>query len=470
MSSLGINFTGLASGIDTEAIIRALLSLERRPITLLQQRKTTLTSQKNLFGSLNSKLEALQNAANDIRKSNQFLEFVASTDTDEFLTAAAASGAAKGTHTVEVLQLARGKVMSSLGKADQDTTKYGAGDLELTINAGTPSESTIVITIDDTNDTLSGIAAAINAKGAGIQATVLNTGSGATPYQLVLSATDTGIENNFTLSTDVGAAAALAALATEVDGNVVQTALDAQLDVNSITITRSSNVITDVIAGVTLNLSKPTNDPGSPGLAKNQTRITIDTDASATADKIENFIDTYNDIVDFIHDQNALGEEGQAKNPLFGDFTLRSIRTTLRRIVGSEVDNGDGNDAYNQLSLVGITADTKGRLTLNRSDFENALNADNTSVKDLFTYDTDGIAERLYSLVDDYVDVDGIIKARTDSFDKQIRRADRQIDDKEGRLERFEAYQRERFAALETLLARLQAQGAALSTLQLPRF
>ena len=135
MSSLGINFTGLASGIDTEAIIRALLSVERRPITLLQQRKTTLTSQKNLFGSLNSKLEALQDAVNDIRKSNQFLEFVATTDTDEFLTASAASGAAKGTHTVEVLQLARGKVMSSLGKADQDTTKYGAGDLELTINA-----------------------------------------------------------------------------------------------------------------------------------------------------------------------------------------------------------------------------------------------------------------------------------------------------------------------------------------------
>ena len=106
--------------------------------------------------------------------------------------------------------------------------------------------------------------------------------------------------------------------------------------------------------------------------------------------------------------------------------------------------------------------------TFERSDFETALNSDSKSVKDLFTYDTVGIAERLYSIIDDFTDVAGIIKARTDSFDNQIRRTDRQIEDKEARLERFEQSQRARFAALESLLAQLQAQGATLSAFRFP--
>ncbi|MHC4515687.1 MAG: flagellar filament capping protein FliD [Planctomycetota bacterium] len=471
MSTLGINFTGLASGIDTDSIIKALLAVERRPITLLQQRKTSLQSQKSLFGDLNSRLEALQDAVKAIRTSGEFLEFTAGTDTDEFLTASAGPGAAKGTHTVEVLQLAQGKVISSLGKADKDTTTYGTGTLQLTVKEGTPSESTIDITIDSSNNTLEGIAAAINAKDAGVQATVLDTGSGAEPYQLVLTATDTGTDNNFSLGTDVDATAELIAIASEIDGNVIAAAVDAQADINGITVTRSSNIFSDVIPGVTLNLNKPTNDPGSPGLAENQTRITVGTDASATADKIKKFVDAYNDIVDFIEGQNEVSEEGEAANPLFGDFTLRTIRSTLRSIVGSVVDNGDGDESYDQLSLVGVTSDSVGRLTFNQGDFEDALNDDSTSVRDLFTYDTDGIAEQLYTIIDSFTDTaDGIIKARTDSFNDEIRRTDRQIGEKEARLEQFEDRQRERFAALESLMSQLQSQGAALSAFSFPSF
>ena len=166
-----------------------------------------------------------------------------------------------------------------------------------------------------------------------------------------------------------------------------------------------------------------------------------------------------------------LGEEGGARNPLFGDFTLRSIRTQLRQIVGSMVDNGDGDDSYNQLSLIGIKSDTDGRLTFTQSDFETALNADSSAVKDLFSFGSVGIAERIYTTIDGFTDsVDGLIKARTDSFDDRIRRMDRQIEQKELRLEQFEERQRQRFAALEAPIGQLQAQGDALSALQFPSF
>ncbi len=469
MSSLGINFTGLASGIDTDAIIKTLLAVERRPITRLQQRKSALQTQKSLFGDLSSRLEVLQEAVKSIRASKDFLEFTAGTDTDEFLAVAAGPGAAKGTHTVEVLQIAQGKVNSSLGKADKDTTTFGTGTLQLTVHAGTTEEKTIDITIDSSNNTLQGIAAAINAKNTGLQATVLDTGTGAQPYQLVLTATDTGTANNFVLGADANATAGLVALASEINGNVIVAAADARATIDGLTVTRSSNVFSDVIPGLTLTLNKPTNSPTTPGLPQNQTRITVATDASATADKIKKFVDAYNDVVDFIEGQNVVSQDGEARNPLFGDFTLRAIRSTLRSIVGSVVDNGDGDDAYDQLSLVGVTSDAVGRLSFNQPEFEEALNADATSVRDLFTFDTAGIAERLYKAIDDFTDTaGGIIKVRTNSFDDQIRRADRQIEEKELRLEQFEDQQRERFAALETLMSQLQSQGMALAALSFP--
>jgi len=63
MSNAGISFGGLASGLDTKAIIQALVSIERRPIAALEQTKTSLGKQKSLFGDLRGLLSKLETAA-----------------------------------------------------------------------------------------------------------------------------------------------------------------------------------------------------------------------------------------------------------------------------------------------------------------------------------------------------------------------------------------------------------------------
>ena len=287
---------------------------------------------------------------------------------------------------------------------------------------------------------------------------MLDTGSGATPFQLVISGTETGADNSFTIALDTGTQG-LQDLVDEVTANQVSTAEDAEFTINGIQVFRSGNTVTDAIQGVTLNLKGI--DPAET------TRLTVSVDASGTADKVSDFVDAYNEIIDFAEAQSVVDDDGAATNPLFGDSMLRSIRSSLRNIVGSTFDTG--NVAYSLFVQIGIASDQEGRLTLNRGELEEALETDEDAVRSLFTDSTNGIATQLYNQIDLYTDsVDGLIKTRLDGFDTLIKQTDRQIEQGERRLEGIELGLRNQFATLETLMAQLQGQGAALGSLQFP--
>ena len=453
MSSAGITFSGLGSGLDTQGIITALLAVERRPITALEAKKSSFNTQKNLFGDLEGLLDKLRDQANDLRKTTDFLDFAANVDTEAYFTATASQSAFKGNYEIGVTQLAASQVNHSAGKADKDTTTFGTGTLEITIDG-----SSYFVEIDGTNNTLQGIAGAINGAGINVQAQVLDTGSGATPFQLVISGTETGADNSFTIALDTGTQG-LQDLVDEVTANQVSTAEDAEFTINGIQVFRSGNTVTDAIQGVTLNLKGI--DPDET------TRLTISVDASGTADKVSDFVDAYNEIIDFAEAQGVVDDDGAATNPLFGDSMLRSIRSSLRNIVGSTFDTG--NVAYSLFVQIGISSDQEGRLTLNRGELEEALETDEDAIRSLFTDSTNGIATRLYDQIDLYTDsVDGLIKTRLDGFDTLIKQTDNQIEHGERRLEGIELGLRNQFATLETLLAQLQSQGAALGSLQFP--
>ena len=127
MSSIGVNFSGLASGLDTRAIIDALVGVERRPISLMTERQKGLRSRKNLFADLDGLLDKLQTASNTLRNAGDFLDFKVAVDKDDYLSATASSSAQSGAWDVEVVSLARAKVVTSNGRADRDVTEYGDG-------------------------------------------------------------------------------------------------------------------------------------------------------------------------------------------------------------------------------------------------------------------------------------------------------------------------------------------------------
>jgi flagellar hook-associated protein 2 len=442
----------MASGLDTRAIIDALLAVERRPIFQLEDRQAKLRSQKGLFEEFERKLEALGDKADAIRGVGRFVSFKVALDSEDYLTATVGAGAVAGSYEVKVQSLASAQTSLSAGRADANVTTHGSGTLLFTI-AG----ETHAVEVGGTSgfsSTLQGIADAINAQGIDVQAQVVNTGQGTEPYKLMLTGKKTGLSQAFTVTAD-DADPPLSALVGELTTNTTA-AKDAEILLNGVSIKRASNTISDVIPGVTLNLKGLHPQTALP------TRVTVSTDTTATASKIKDFVDSYNALVDFVEAQNALEEGGQAKSPLFGDSTVRTIRGRLRDILGRAIDTG--NQEFALLAQVGVTSDRTGKLTFDQAKFETALGADEDAVNALFTKDGAGIAARFHEAIEGMTDsVDGLFKARQDGFDRLIRDADRRIEQAEERIERYEQQLIERFAALETAMSRLQGQGSALA-------
>ncbi len=470
MSISGITFSGIASGLDTAAIINALVAVEELPIKALESKKRSLQGQKNLFGNFEDLLNKLKEAAEGIKESDNFLKRAAATDKEDFFTASASDTALPGTYDVEVMSLAKGQVAASLGRVDRDTTIVGSGDIAITMDPDGAADPSFVVTVAAGTGTLNDIASAINTSPDngpnGVQASVLDTGQdGANRYKLVLTSKETGDTADFSLgigATDPG----LIDLVNELNAGTASTASDAVLKLNGIQIQRDSNTISDAIDGVTMNLKAKGEGLGDQD---DLTKLTISTDSTATAEQIEGFVEAYNAVVGFVTNQSTVGENGQAQGALFGDITLRNVRSTLRNIMGSQVDTGD--DAFALLSLVGFKSEVDGTLTFNKGEFEESLSENADAVRNLFSKPGSGIADRLFETIDTYTDiVDGIFKSRKDSFDRQIKRADIQIDEKEIRLEKFEVRQRQRFAALEELMGKLQSQGSAFSAIQAQLF
>lgn len=451
MSSIGVNFSGLASGLDTRAIIDALVAVERRPISLMTERQKDLRSRKNLFADLDGLLDKLQTASNTLRNAGDFLDFKVTVDKDDYLNATASSSAQSGAWDVEVLSLARAKVVSANGRPDRDVTAYGDGTLLFNVGGQTRQ-----VQIPQVPSTLDGIANAINEADIDIQAQVLDTGqAGNQRYKLVLSGTQTGAANTFSVSVDE-AQDGLTNLVAEMQlaGNQVSAATDASLKVNGVPVSRTTNTVTDAIPGVTLDLKA--------AAATQLTRITVTTDSTKTAEKVKGFVDAYNSVVDFIAAQNVVDDKGNTKAPLFGDITLRSVKSSLRNIMGASVDTG--NSAYALLSQVGVTSDRDGKLTLDNAKLERAILADEEAVEKLFADASRGIAVKIKDQIDVYTDtVDGLFKTRNEGFDRQIKDFDTRIATAERRLEAYEKQLEARFAAMETLVGRLQGQGGALS-------
>jgi flagellar hook-associated protein 2 len=459
MSSAGISFGGLASGLDTQAIIQALVAVERRPISQLETKKTSLNKQKSLYGDLSGLLGKLNSAAKALKTTTDFLTMKAVSDDETVLRASAGSSATPGTYSVRVLKLAQAQVNASPGTASA-TSSLGAGSAELILDVG---GNQWPVSLNDPTPTT--IAAAINdladREDIGVRAEVVDTGNtasgGANRYQLIVRATETGNAGAFSLSFGEGSTQ-FQTYVNSLGGNRITQGQDAELLLNSgpggvggITVFRSSNQISDLWNGITLDLlSVPT--------PNKDVTITVSTDTEAVGKKMTDFVDAYNKVVDFFTSQSALDSEGKAQSPLFGDQTLRSMRSTLRTTLGASVDDS-GNLAYQLLSQVGISSDTAGKLTFNKAKFDAALADDEQAVAAFFTN-----AERLTGQIDVYTDsVDGLIKSRSETFDRQVKQTQSRIDQSERRLTQYQKQLEAKYANLESLLTRLQGQGSSVS-------
>lgn len=374
--------TGLGSGLDINSLVTQLVAAERAGSDLqLDRQAAKYNSKFSALGSLKSTLAAFQSSVSTLNTLSNFSKnSVISSDYSKILVSAD-STATPNSYSLEVSQLAKSHSLASISFADSDTTALGTGTLSIRhgttdYNSGTDtynsfslnSESTVAsITIDSSNNTLEGIMAAINEADAGVNASVVNDGSG---YRLLLTSTDTGEENSLELAvsdddTNDGDALGLSRFAFSSTATIMEqtvAAEDAQFTINGLDVSSASNTAKDSIAGVELTLREVTEGPVS---------ISVDSDISTIANGMGGFIAGYNQFIATANALSSYDAENNVPAVLVGDFTLRSVSSQIDNILRNTVEGLSGT--ISNLSQLGVTTTSTGALTLDSVVFNKAI-------------------------------------------------------------------------------------------------
>ncbi|PLX51028.1 MAG: hypothetical protein C0613_01535 [Desulfobulbaceae bacterium] len=448
---------GLASGLDTESIISQMMDLERRPILQLQRREATFQSKISALGALKSELSAFQTTAAALTEPDGFIAYSAVSGNSSVLTASASADASEGSYQIEVNSRAASQMVRSASFAGADEV-VGTGTL--TIQVG--SEASVDITIDADNQTLAGIAQAINASDAGVSAAVVDDGTG--NVYLALAASATGADNtiSLTMADDDGVNTDAAGLSSLYDDPATQSlfetraAANAQLSLNGIDVERADNSVSDLIDGVTLDLKDA--DPGTPFT------LTVSQSYSAITGKVEKFVEAYNSLVDLFGTLQKYDSETGESGVLQGDSTTRQLQGRLVNLLYAGVD-GVPSD-INSLSKLGIALDRDGKMSLDSDVLTSAIENNGSDVITFFTNTEEGnkgIAVQFDEMLDSYLSGSGsVLSAKEEGLQSSIDSIGEQIERINYRLSLKEENLRNQFLALEGLMAEYEATSGAL--------
>ncbi|NOT44624.1 MAG: flagellar filament capping protein FliD [Acidobacteria bacterium] len=367
-----ITFSGF-NQIDFNLILNAVMEQEQAPLRSLETQKKTYETQNAAFGTLATRLGAVEAAATALSKAGS-LSLVAATSSDTTAVDVSTSGGAvEGSYEVVVSQLAKSQVTASTSTYSSTSDIVATGGTLTVLATGQPPVDVPITGATSLED----IAAAINsAADSPVTASIVQAAPGT--YRLVLTGRSSGSENAFTLTSTLTGGSGVAFTDTDGDNvygdtaadNAVQ-AQDALLTVNNIPITSSSNTVTDVVPGATLSLRKA--DPGSTVF------VGMSADASAVEGVINEFVTAYNALVDFVGEQRTSATAGKAS--IARDPLVRGLSRELREVLSAEYAGGD----FTRLAEIGIEFTQQGKLQLNSSVFSAAVAANGEGVQSLFS-------------------------------------------------------------------------------------
>jgi flagellar hook-associated protein 2 len=447
-----VQFGGLITGLDTNALIAGLVKAERRSIDVLQAQKARFQAQDGVVTSVIAKLGQLKSAAQSLSLATDFSKRTAASSDATVLTASADSTALTGSNSIIVDTLAKAQILQSTSFSST-TADTGTGTLTITVD-GTDT----TITVDASNNTLAGLKTAINNSGAKVSASIVNVGTLASPdYRLLVQSKDTGIANAVTIS---------GTLAGGTDpfpggGDVVQAAADALFSVNGLTVSRSSNTVSDVLTGVTFVLLKEGDRNGLVETTDPSSQVTVSVDNAAIKASIKKLVDSYNETTKIINDQFTLKQDTKRQGALAGDSSLRGVASRLRQELSAAGGIGVG---FKFISDIGITFQKDGSLTVDDAKLSNALEKDSKAVSDLFTLVQNGIGKRIPDVVDDFISsIDGTLIFRQKGIQASIEGIDKKVAREEARVAAFEKRLTEQFSSLEKLVSELKSQGDLLA-------
>jgi len=354
-----------------------------------------------------------------------------------------------------------------------------AGDLRIEGQATTEGgsidgsyEATITL---NASDTITEVLQAINDAGIPVNATVLDTGVGATPFKMVFSSEVSGTGGELLID-DGGFGLNLATLSEAQDAKVFFGSSD---PTKATLIQRSSNTLTDVLQGVTVDLVSASDSPVS---------VNISRDTQTIEDKIGEFVAAFNDAIQRIDQYDFFDVQNEQRGPLLGNSTTAQVRGALIRVAQGKADGVQTQFQF--LSQVGIRIGAKSTMTFDRTRFQDALEEDYDAVVNLFTafessttttrqieegvtvtvhdqtFAKLGFADLFDQLLDGLTNsIDGTVTIADQSLQSKIDLTNSRIEDFDERLDAKRLVMERQFTAMEVALAGLQAQQNGLLSL-----
>ena len=399
LGATGVSSPGIGSGLDVNGIVSKLMNVEAQPIVLLQNQQSSYQTKLSSIGSISSALSQLQSAMGGLTSLSSLQSMSATPSNSSVVTATAGSLAIPGSYNVGVTTLAQAQTLVATGQTSTTSAIGSGSSTTLTFSFGTttgtttngvyqagttftqdPTQPTKKVTIDSTNNSLTGIMNAINAANIGVTAAIVNDGSG-TPYRLSLTSSSGAAHSmEVAVSGDSTLQSLLNFDPTKTAGsgqNMTETVSpkNAALTVNGLSITSASNTVTSAISGVTLNLT----GTGSSSLS-------VAYNSSSIQSAIQGFVNAYNTVNSTINTLTAYDPSTKSAGPLLGDFATLSVQSGLRGILSQPLA-GLGNKSITSLGQLGISFQKDGSLAFDTTAFASAAASNPSEIAAMFAPD-----------------------------------------------------------------------------------
>lgn len=377
---------GAASGIDTSALVTAAYNARKVEADKIDIQVKSNTAKYDAYEKIRTLSNALQTSISNIKKNYSVLsdntglfdKRAGTLSTNTSVSAASLidikldPGTDLGTHELTIEKKAQVHRVASATSGSATAPLGFVGNFSIGV-AGKSATSVSVTA----GMTLTDLAAAINTgtETSGVKATIAKVSG--TQYQLVLTGSDinkqiqiTGVSGDNVMN-NIGVTNGGGGFVTEL-----QVAQPAVIHLDGISYSRDTNSITDLIPGATINVK-------NADLAT-KINLSIETDNSSVKEGIQSFIESYNNLRDFIKSQQVVDDGGEVSESavLFGDSILSNLNGSLQSILGGSYGAGGSN--LTTLRGVGITLDQNNKLVMDETIFDTATIDKFEQVRDIF--------------------------------------------------------------------------------------
>ena len=451
---------GAGSGMDVKALATNLVAAERAPQQALLDKKIAgVKAEITGYGGMMFVLSELKKKVANLDDSTDFAGLTVKNTQSSAFDMTTSASALPGQHDVTINQIARSqRSLTASGYADNNTTVVSGTEfsLNLTVGSGTP----VAITVP-ANSTLEGVKDAINSANAGLTAQVVDSGvaGDANRYKIMVTG-QPGATNAFTLSSSI------AGLSFDTNpATTLQKPTDAQLVVDGITYNRSSNTVTDIVPGLTLNLMGPTSGSAS---------IQLTRDTSAMKTNLQDLITAFNDVNTFLKTAtDPKSTDPDFGKTLAGNTAVKNIYASLKQMLFGTA-SGTSNTHIRGLRDLGVKMQNDGTLTLDEKTFTTNSTAHydeaatmlsgTTGLSNEFGVARKGVATDLTSWLTKAMSASGVMLQNSQSDEKKVASYQAQLATLDTRMQALLDRYNKQFSAMEALVGKSKSMQTSLTS------